>query len=285
LLLGHAKSLFNELNLTSDAPINLRGLHFVLEVWADADLRKLPALDIRRARLRGTHARYVKFGSVLCNASTNWSLGVLRNCDTSQIRWKDARRQGLRLRITNTNITEHYLETPAGGSWTLPIPLQLACEHSSSWLNNTNDGVMDIMLRQQEGVHWVLPVTRDCTYALRSSNRNVVAFQPKRVNKRRGEIFASQNGNEHLTTYSDGRIQLWQESVLAFKDVSTPENKTDKNGNPIRRYSVPNPSPPFEPSWAEFDEQGRLLAYNDAAAEHWLFRIRDGVAEPIEAAL
>ena len=45
------------------------------------------------------------------------------------------------------------------------------------------------------------------------------------------------------------------------------------------------PAGHFEPSWAEFDTQGRLLACSDSAVDDWLYRLRDGQAEPIEAAL
>ena len=51
------------------------------------------------------------------------------------------------------------------------------------------------------------------------------------------------------------------------------------------RVFMPHPAAPFTNSWADFDPQGNLLACNEAAADHWLFRVRDGVSEPIEAAL
>ena len=48
---------------------------------------------------------------------------------------------------------------------------------------------------------------------------------------------------------------------------------------------VPHPSGLFERSWADFDADGNLLGYSDAAAEHWLYTKRDGVLEPVEVAL
>jgi len=45
------------------------------------------------------------------------------------------------------------------------------------------------------------------------------------------------------------------------------------------------PPAPFEPSWAEFDGDGNLLAWSESAAEHWLFLQRDGRSDPVEAAL
>ncbi len=90
------------------------------------------------------------------------------------------------------------------------------------------------------------------------------------------------DGRTALTISDQGIIHLWNLAVML------------RDGNPLTaehchlpayRISVPLPRPPFERSWADFTADGRLLAWNDAAADHWLFRVRDGVSEPVEAAL
>ncbi len=282
-LLFYTKSLFNELSPACDKPINLRGLAFRREVWADADLHKLPALNLCGAILYRTHAQHIKFGKVICDDNTDWSWAVLRNCDTKKILWNDAQLEGLRLRTTNTRETAHYLNASLAGAWTVPIAVESYA--SPMWPSQTEYRPASTLDKLGWDVLLDFAVTTDCVYLLRLANEEVVTYQPKEVNNKTGATFVTENGDACLTAVADGSIFLWNQRSRQVERQMTPENKTDKNGNLIRRYSVPNPPPPFEPSWAEFDEQGRLLAYNDAAAEHWLFRIRDGVAEPIEAAL
>ena len=86
-------------------------------------------------------------------------------------------------------------------------------------------------------------------------------------------------GERLVTTGHDGTARIWHLTT-----------ETSPNGEPILSWShcrvmVPHPTGHFEPSWADFDPQGRLLACSDSAVDDWLYRIRDGQMEPIEAAL
>ena len=81
------------------------------------------------------------------------------------------------------------------------------------------------------------------------------------------------------TTGSDGTARIWHlttqkstkgELILSWSHC---------------RVMVPHPTGHFQPSWADFDTQGRLLACSDSAVDDWLYRVRDGQMEPIEAAL
>ena len=77
----------------------------------------------------------------------------------------------------------------------------------------------------------------------------------------------SQDGSTLVTSSDDGTVRLWRLDGTGYRVI------------------VPHPLPPFEPSWADFDGDGNLLAWSESAAEHWLFLQRDGRSDPVEAAL
>ena len=80
-------------------------------------------------------------------------------------------------------------------------------------------------------------------------------------------VALSRDGATLVTSSDDGTVRLWRLDGTGYRVV------------------VPHPLPPFEPSWAEFDGDGNLLAWSESAAEHWLFLQRDGRSDPVEAAL
>ena len=77
----------------------------------------------------------------------------------------------------------------------------------------------------------------------------------------------SQDGSTLVTSSYDGTVRLWRLDGTGY------------------RVLVPHPLPSFEPSWADFDGDGNLLAWSESAAEHWMFLQRDGRSDPVEAAL
>ena len=115
----------------SSAPLNLRGLSFIGEVWQDLDLRALPPLDLRGANLRGLHARRCRFGRVLCDddstgtgsTGSNWSQAVLRDCDTQGIEWGRSRRSGMIVRRGPLPLLKGVAQKPLPGPWAMPAVL------------------------------------------------------------------------------------------------------------------------------------------------------------------
>ena len=94
----------------------------------------------------------------------------------------------------------------------------------------------------------------------------------------------SANGARIVTGYVDGTVRQW-ELADATSSQSKSVGRDTSLGWKRCRVMLPLPVAPYEPSWADFDPEGNLLDWNDAAADHWLFRVRDGVSEPVEAAL
>ena len=81
--------------VTEALPLNLSGLDFADQQWREQDFSWLPPLDLRGANLLKLRARHVRFGRVLCDATTNWGQALLRYCDTSGIEWGSSDRGGL----------------------------------------------------------------------------------------------------------------------------------------------------------------------------------------------
>ncbi len=268
LLCESESELYEGLELRSVSPINLRDLNFESNVWRSLNFQRFPKLDLRGADLRGVHAIDVKFGRVQCNSETNWSQAIMRNCDATNIEWNDAERTGLRLRATNPTINEYQLKTPLNGPWTLPLVMDL-------------HGLIEAEPKL-ENVDYA--ATSSCEYLLSLKSGAVERLYPSATNLGCPEITTSSGNGYGLTADADGWVSETG-GDRAYIGEAIPEITMDQHGAIRRRYSVRNAPPTFDPSWAEFDDQWRLVAYNDAAAEHWLFRIRDGVAEPIEAAL
>lgn len=279
LVRGHASNFFDEVKLTELAPLNLRCLNFKCQLWAKFNLRSLPALDLRETSLQGTQVRAVKFGKVICSTGTIWKSVVMRNCDTSEIAWGNCQRERLRLRKIDTGATERHLKAPLTGPWTLPMMVEMP-ERIYQQRTIIGRNFIESMYNRS-----TVAITSDCAFALNLWSGDVVKFLPEPASSVRGEIHAASLKDVRIAADTFGRFYWQIKNLPQFGAVLTPETEQVKNGSLIRRYSVPNPPAPFEPSWAEFDDQWRLVAYNDAAAEHWLFRIRDGIAEPIEAAL
>ena len=93
----------------------------------------------------------------------------------------------------------------------------------------------------------------------------------------------SPDGTRLVTASQDGTVRLWNLPKWGAETAAEGLNHSESRSR--CRIIVPHPAAPFTNSWADFDLQGNLLACNEAAADHWLFRVRDGVSEPIEAAL
>ncbi|MDR3370891.1 hypothetical protein [Rhodoferax sp.] len=108
---------------------------------------------------------------------------------------------------------------------------------------------------------------------------NSIAFQP--------------NGTQLASAGADGTVRLWNlEQLFRQLTASQPSDKAESGEPAIYHYHaapyrliVPHPLPPFAPSWADFDAEGRLLDWSESAIDHWLFVQRDGRSEPIEAVL
>jgi WD40 repeat protein len=83
---------------TQALPLNLSGLDFADQQWKEQDFSWLPPLDLRGANLLKLRARHVRFGRVLCGATTNWGQALLRYCDTAGIEWGASDRGGLIVR-------------------------------------------------------------------------------------------------------------------------------------------------------------------------------------------
>ena len=203
-LLGQAHVLFNKLQLTSVAPINLVGLDFSHEAWTDGDLRKLPALDVRGTGLRGTHARYVKFGRVICDRVTDWSRAVLSNCDTHKIQWNQAQREGLRIRSTNTRVTGHYLEAPLAGAWTLPTAVD--CYPPSIWSHVAEIRSNHLLDTFADEELLGFAVTIDFIYLLRLADGFIERLIPETITREYRKHFVTPNKSSRLTALQHGCI-------------------------------------------------------------------------------
>ena len=120
----------------------------------------------------------------------------------------------------------------------------------------------------------------------------------------------SPDGNEVITVTHTKTAQVWDAKTgeklrviqdynpLVERTVFSPDGKykavagqggyveTHSLERNTYRVHVPHPTPPFEPSWAEFDADGKLLDCSESAAEHWLFYLggAGGMPQPLEFA-
>lgn len=99
------------------------------------------------------------------------------------------------------------------------------------------------------------------------------------------------NGTQLASAGADGTVRLWNLAQLSEQLTASQRSGNAESGEVAICYAVPyrlivpHPLPPFAPSWADFDAQGRLLNWSESAIDHWLFVQRDGRSEPIEAVL
>lgn len=98
-------------------PFNLRGLDFFAQRWSD--LSQTPPLDLRGANMQGMYLTHCKFGKVICDEHTNASDAVFRECDTSQIAWNKAQRNGLIIR--GKSVPRAAGSAPLAGHWSRPM--------------------------------------------------------------------------------------------------------------------------------------------------------------------
>ncbi len=107
-------------------PINLRGLQCVGQQWQGLAWRGLPPLDCRGTNFLALRAHGCQFGVLLCDGQTNWAQALLRDCNTDQVQWRGADRQGLLVR--SGDVWRRWPAHKAGrmalqGPWNAAVPL------------------------------------------------------------------------------------------------------------------------------------------------------------------
>jgi WD40 repeat protein len=220
--------------LSSDKPLNLRGLQLVRSQWKDADFTRLPALDLRGTNLLQLRAHRCRFGQVQCDKQTNFAQSLLRNCETQAVVWNGADRAGQVISQSKSSLGAARLQFKQEAAWRSPV--QKADVNSVAFSPNGQqvltggmdgsaklwDAISGQELRSFEGHDdWVRSVAfspngqQVLTGGMDGSAKlwDAASGQELRSFKGHGRsVFSvafSPNGQQVLTGSSDGSAKLW----------------------------------------------------------------------------
>ncbi len=266
--------------------INLRSLDIQEILLLEVDFaHQRPPLDIRNTNLRGTHARQSTLGPVISNDQTIWNQCVFRNCTFKGFEWGNSMRLGLVVRSGG----DFRFDQGLGGPWSRPGALGRL---------GTTDGNVEVAAAAGDPIggaalRFAFPGNRPRievwhmgTGAL-IERRDLTALEFDE--ERRTAAISSNQYPCELGVFA-GPWDDWNFVTLSSRPGGARVLKVRGHitATPLAihsRIEVTHPIGLFEPSWAEFDADGNLLACSASAVDHWLYRIKDGIVEPIESML